>query len=419
MADKGIEYVTNVQDIYRRGGANSIDVLVYDTEQVVLGSKDSSEGFPVAEFVPGIEKKSWIERYNEPGEFKFEAPIDAGMQHLIVPGSLVSHKDTVDVMVCESMEVEDREDEGTWVVTSGRDLKSLLEGYVVGGNRGPGPSIISNQYYSLGNDYIVQQLILMLIDHTILSPDPKDNFPWFTYGLQEDMWSVGLKQNRSMKMGKKLWDAVSELLEMAALGMRIVRPTEFSAPLAGQSSRFTGVIHDGNDVSRDVIFSYEAGDLKSANYLWTIKNRHTNAYFRGKWIEGRTLPSGLAAEDNPYDDDEGFGRSTLFVDVRDIDDWMETAPTDQLIIDNTWWLMKQRAQTELDSYNEITLITPEIDADAEHLYRRDYDIGDIVTVLGNYGVRGRKRVTEFAEFQDENGYSGEPTVSEIEKGTEQ
>jgi hypothetical protein len=44
-------------------------------------------------------------------------------------------------------------------------------------------------------------------------------------------------------------------------------------------------------------------------------------------------------------------------------------------------------------------------------YRADYNIGDIVYVIGNYDIAQKMRVTEYAEIEDENGEVGYPTLS--------
>jgi hypothetical protein len=43
-------------------------------------------------------------------------------------------------------------------------------------------------------------------------------------------------------------------------------------------------------------------------------------------------------------------------------------------------------------------------------FRVDYNIGDIVYVVGDYGVSQKMRVTEYAEILDENGSSAFPTL---------
>jgi hypothetical protein len=44
-------------------------------------------------------------------------------------------------------------------------------------------------------------------------------------------------------------------------------------------------------------------------------------------------------------------------------------------------------------------------------YRRDYNIGDLVSIDGNFGQTAVMRVIEYAEIEDENGNSGHPTLA--------
>ena len=47
------------------------------------------------------------------------------------------------------------------------------------------------------------------------------------------------------------------------------------------------------------------------------------------------------------------------------------------------------------------------------LYRKDYDLGDIVTVIGSYDETTKKRITEYIESEDEHGESSYPTLSAV------
>ena len=45
-------------------------------------------------------------------------------------------------------------------------------------------------------------------------------------------------------------------------------------------------------------------------------------------------------------------------------------------------------------------------------YGVDYNLGDKVSVINEYGIRGNATITEITEVEDENGYRLIPTLSE-------
>jgi hypothetical protein len=48
-----------------------------------------------------------------------------------------------------------------------------------------------------------------------------------------------------------------------------------------------------------------------------------------------------------------------------------------------------------------------------YLYRKDFDLGDIITVLGNYDATSKMRVIEYVEIEDANGESSYPTLATL------
>ena len=76
--------------------------------------------------------------------------------------------------------------------------------------------------------------------------------------------------------------------------------------------------------------------------------------------------------------------------------------------------MQARGILALLSQNDLVLVKPELESNAEsYVYRQDYNIGDIVTVIGNYGVQSKMRVVSYVEIEDENGETGYPTLSVV------
>jgi hypothetical protein len=98
--------------------------------------------------------------------------------------------------------------------------------------------------------------------------------------------------------------------------------------------------------------------------------------------------------------------------MNSLDSNLETVPdyTETLYLETQ---AHRRASDILSGLRDITLGKVEIAKDSGSAqYRKDYDIGDLVTIQGNYDTSGIRRVTEFVEIEDENGYIGYPVVSD-------
>lgn len=68
---------------------------------------------------------------------------------------------------------------------------------------------------------------------------------------------------------------------------------------------------------------------------------------------------------------------------------------------------------ELSQYGEVVTFDGSIVPDITFQYKRDYDLGDIVSVENEFGIRADARIVEMMESEDETGYHIEPTLEYI------
>lgn len=163
------------------------------------------------------------------------------------------------------------------------------------------------------------------------------------------------------------------------------------------------VVHRGLDRAKDVSFSYSAGDIKSAEYLWSIKKHKTSALVSGKWVEVMI-----------HGPEVGYNRRTMFVDASDLDEAYSVAPTG-----TAWTLianaMEVRGRQALSAQRMVSMSSVQINPDSSrNKYRKDYNVGDLVSVYGNYNASSVMRVTEHVEIEDERGNVSYPTLSAVE-----
>ena len=85
------------------------------------------------EIVNGIHKKMWVERFQEPGEFKFTLRPEYSRDILPI-GSLITHTDTLELMMVEDHSISEEKGKPPEIVVTGRSLLGFLEFRNVGDN---------------------------------------------------------------------------------------------------------------------------------------------------------------------------------------------------------------------------------------------------------------------------------------------
>lgn len=350
------------------------------------------------EIINGLKSKMWVERYREAGEFELKADITSNIREKLPIGSLVSHVDTDEVMIVETHSIsEDRGQVGELVVT-GSGFETILSQRVVGSNRAfPNVGVIPD--YVLNNDYTWVQAVFMVNEH--INPtslvDDYDALPYVS--VMHSVIGAGPAEFRSMSRGD-LYSALLQVLEIDNLGIRVIRPGKPS-PLAPGSPDIALVVHKGADRTKEVLISHDSGEIESADYLWSNKALKNSVLVSGKWVEVRV--------DNLTDVE--YKRRMMYIDASDIDEQFETEPTGTDLM-NTVVKMEQRGFAALAAQRNIALSKTEVTKEGtREKYRVDYNLGDLVTVHGDYNESTVQRVTEYVEIEDETGTKSYPTLT--------
>jgi hypothetical protein len=67
-----------------------------------------------------------------------------------------------------------------------------------------------------------------------------------------------------------------------------------------------------------------------------------------------------------------------------------------------------RGAENLAEFGEVVTFEGSVIPDVTFTYKKDYFLGDIVTVENEYGISASARIVEVVEVMDDNGYSMEP-----------
>lgn len=364
--------------------------------------------FESGQIINGVASFEWIDRYAEAGEVTIVSEPDARIQDILSPGSFVGLTGNQGIMRVDSVLLKDGSD--SEIVVKGRSLESFLEHRVVGTDLGTFPHYTGARKFKL-DDAVPSwtQAVWLIKNHvqdTYITYQTNDEIP------DLEVWATvtGLPETQEFReIGRKtVYSALMEILEVDNCGIRVIRPGPDSP--ASDKTNVAMVIHRGVDRQTSVEFAWDSNEIVSSERFMSDKETKNVALITGKWVE--LLVGDLSKT--------GYDRRVMFVDGTDIDqdnkdeEGKEVAPTGDAL---TWIVaaMTQRAKAALKAQRTIDLAGVELNKESsQHIYGRDYDIGDIVSVRGNYQVGKAMRVTEYAYIKDENGVTSYPTLSDIE-----
>lgn len=342
--------------------------------------------------INGVDSVMWIERYRDPGEFEIVAPLSSGLIEFLPINTFISHDNTYDVMVVENHAVSEEEGTDPILTITGRSLETIFENRLIGMNLAVSSPVVTD--FILASAKTWAQAVTLLNSVAVSPADPDDELPFFE-AITDLTTEPGVTEARTLDRDT-IHKALVDILKIEDLGVRVLRPNPFGMGSATHTSFY---IHGGADKSDTVNFSWKGGDLASGEYLWSGKEEKNAALVVGRYIWHRV--EGSSTE---------FDRRWMIVDANDIDGSYTEVPTGGTLT-AVQAAMAVRGAQALASQRRINLATTDISDLSQYQYRRDYEIGDIVSITANFGEMGKMRVVEYAESYDAEGVRGYPTLS--------
>jgi hypothetical protein len=360
------------------------------------------------EILNRIKTIQWVERYRDPGEFEITAGVSSDLRTRLPVGTMISHIDTLEVMMVESVNIkEDTDGEEPQITIRGRSLESYLKHRIVGDDIetyidiGTGLHLMTgNEPYQIPFGTSWEQIKYMIDQHitSLLAGPTGDVVAGFVAIENQQHIGSSTAQARTMRK-QNLHSAVLELLAVDDFGIQTVRPN--SGNVDPTTTEFR--IHNGSDLTTSVIFSHSFGDLEKSEYFWSDAALKTDYLCVSNYYN---LRSDYAIE--------GYNRRVMYVDCSDIDEmYDDTEVVDGTIVIAIHEAMDVRGQQALRAQVLANLMSTDVSRRTRYKFKKHYDVGDLVTVQGNYDVETVMRIAEHVVFQDENGESGYPTLAAL------
>lgn len=338
--------------------------------------------------IKDFESLAWVERYQSSGDFQLVVEDDVTVLETLPTGTLISHTDTREVMIVENHEVGRDKKRKLKVTISGRSFETFAENRITLGSQ--------QALYTAGNVALVETdgpsppsgvaaylLSVGLEPGTATADNAIANL-----SVYSDMRVADSNLSHIIKRGD-IYSRVIELLKLIDGGIKILRP------LSG--STMDMIVHDGNDLTDLVVFYAQYEDLDDAKYFWSIKGYKNYIFVAGKY-SGRQIRS----RDVPVDQ-TGLDRRVMYLAAEDLEgNYVPGTATDVLVA---------RGQAALDENKKVALLQATISATAKPKFKIHYDVGDLVTVFGEFGVAQTMRVTEHILAIDDKGMRGYPSLN--------
>ena len=153
-----------------------------------------------------------------------------------------------------------------------------------------------------------------------------------------------------------------------------------------------------------VVFSPEFENLGNTEY-----SLDTTTYYNSVYVAGQGEGSNRIIIEADNEEKTGLFLREKWVDSRNTS---STTESGEISIHEYQKLLYQQGKEELEITKKTVKFNGEILDTNLYVYGVDYELGDKVQIVNEYGITGTTEVTEITEVEDENGYKIYPTLSE-------
>ena len=343
------------------------------------------KGLDVISVVDYAKSIIWAKRYAKTGDCEIYVPATKEIMAIMEIGYYITRDD--DDMICriESVELDTSREEGNYLIVTGYDCKKILN-----------QRVIWNQMNYNGT---VENFIRKMINDNLVDPEISfrkiDNF---VLGSANRFTETTHEQVTYDNLGEK----VEELCTTYGYGSKVTFNPD--------SKTFEFNIYKGMDRSYNqsendfVVFSPEFDNIVSTKFLLDASDFCNVALIagEGEGVQRKRYTVGISS---------GIQRYELFVDAKDV-----SSNTDEGQTIDYDEALKNRGRERLAEHNINTAFDGEVEPNYSYKYGEDYNLGDIVQIVNEYGIEASARITEVIESEDDNGYLITPTFEYQESG---
>lgn len=360
----------------------------------------------------------WCESFQEPGEFVLCLKATPELLRYFTDNELlILRKDSDRGMIPEYVELTTDAENGNVLKISGRSAESLLNRRIITGKDTWTEDYLSGTAAGAVLSLAEKNIGSFWYYHTSIANEYTDKYRYLPFlnihQLNRDELTADFPKKINIQpFGQNLGKFTSEMCRYGGFGYRIVQNKDDITMLLE--------VYKGADRSLDqdenspVIFSPAFGNLGSTIYKDDRRTYCNVGYAAGEGegkdrVLEKTLFGEVTFKPPFYAKMWGVTRRELFVDAKNVSSKSEGINGDAAKYGT---VLMDTARSAVESRAEQVSFSGEALPGGQFQYRRDYFLGDKVTVQNEFGISGTAVVSEATEVMDENGYQVIPTLSE-------
>jgi hypothetical protein len=319
----------------------------------------------------------WAKRYYEIGAIDLQIEANEKNLEIFKKGNFITRDDDDGVFRIEAIELDTSAEQTDYLIIGAYECKKILS-----------QRIVWNQINFIGT---VENFIRRIIRDNVTEP----------FMAERKIVNFALKPARGFTERIEaqttydyLDEKITELCIANGYGWRVTL----------EDGIFYFDLYKGEDRSLDqsenphVIFSPEYDNLSSSKYNFDSSEFKNTALVAGEG-EGTDRKTRAIGTASGIDRFEMLVESNVSSTGGDLVDYYQA-----LVADGKSQLAERAATTTFEG---------EIDP-MFYQYKKDYNLGDIVTVQNEYGIRMNARIVEIAETWDDEGYTIDPIFEYME-----
>lgn len=340
---------------------------------------DTFERIAVIDYATSV---IWVKRFHAVGEFEIYIKASTELYELLNGDIFITRNDSNVAMYVEKIQLTTDSENGDYLTISGRSAECILSW-----------RIVQRAVFQSVND-TAESIARTLITQQLLTQSDGGYIPWLSLGENHE-WPDKVQRQFT---GKILLDVIQDLCNNYNYGF------EFQWTGSG----FIINLYKGTDRSFDqtensfVVFSPEFENLGNTEYT-----RDTSNYANAAIIGGEGEGNDRVFVAVYPEDATGFRRRVIYVDAR-----QSSSDGGQISEAEYKTMLEDQAKEEISLRKVTAEFNGEILEYNSYVYGVDYNLGDKVSAVNEYGIRGNAQITEITEVEDETGYKLVPTLAE-------
>ncbi|WP_392486752.1 siphovirus ReqiPepy6 Gp37-like family protein [Haloimpatiens sp. FM7315] len=345
----------------------------------------------------------WIRRYFESGAFELHCDLNEETLKLLQRDSIIYKKDDLEAGYIETRQLKIRQDGQEYLEVRGKFLISYLDRRI--------------NWNILNFSGKTEELIRALVNYNAINPTNIDRkIPNLILG---DSRGFSEEINYQNSYGNML-DCLESISKTSNLGYRNLLNIKNKKIIFEIYKGVDRTINNGSIAP--CIFSRDFENILEQEYTDSLNNYKNTCLIAGA---GEDKDRKMAS----IEESVGLDRFEMYVDARDL---QNTEEKKKMVVDydekgnptgeheeteeiEIPWegykpLLLQRGNEKLEECKEIQTFDSKINANGNNVYKKDFDLGDIVTVVDkNWGIRIDTRITEVEEVCEDGKIEINPT----------